>query len=326
MKRSRVWSLIVAAGVVVFASPAVAAESGRPIAGVDVGVVQPIEAFDEYTDTGGVLSPFVGYMFNKNLGLMGQLQVVGAPNFDRPGVKDDDATWILGGAAGPRVAVPLGNGELYGTAQGGIFTGLAPHSVTDTSFAISTGAGVNGPLTDDVLMGVWIRWNRLYQRLHHQSGDVQYVSAGVGFTFDLGPKAPPPPPPLPPIVRAASPPPPAQAPAVKKKIVLRGINFDFNKSDIRPDGGPVLDEAISTLKEEKVGALALGYTDSVGSDAYNQALSLRRAQAVRDYLVKGGVDAPRIRVEGKGESMPVASNATDDGRAQNRRVELKVVE
>jgi outer membrane protein OmpA-like peptidoglycan-associated protein len=64
----------------------------------------------------------------------------------------------------------------------------------------------------------------------------------------------------------------------------------------------------------------------VGSDAYNQALSLRRAQAVRDYLVKRGVDAARIRVEGKGESMPVASNATDDGRAQNRRVELKVVE
>jgi outer membrane protein OmpA-like peptidoglycan-associated protein len=322
MQRSRPWSRMVAVGIVVLASPAVAFEGGRPIAGVDVGVVQPIEAFDDYSDTGGVLSPFVGYMFTKNLGLLGQLQLVGTPNRDVPGRTDDDAAWIFGGVGGPRLALPLRNAELYGTAQGGVFTGLAPHSVTETSFGASLGVGVNGFLTDDVLMGVWMRWNRLYQRLHHQSGDVQYVSAGVGLTFDLGPKVPPPP--LPPSAQAA--PPPAPAPAVKKKIVLRGVNFDFNRSEIRPDARPVLDEAVATLKDEKVGVLAEGHTDSVGSDAYNKALSLRRAQAVRDYLVKAGIDAARIRVEGNGESIPVASNASDEGRAQNRRVELKVVE
>jgi OOP family OmpA-OmpF porin len=87
----------------------------------------------------------------------------------------------------------------------------------------------------------------------------------------------------------------------------------------------VLDEAVATLKQEgAIAVVAEGHTDAVGSDEYNQALSLRRANAVRDYLVAGGIDAARIQVEGYGESRPVASNDTDDGRAQNRRTELRV--
>lgn len=326
MKRLRSWFPVTGTVLIALASAGVAEDEARTIVGADVGVVQPIEAFDVYTDTGGIISPFLGYMFNRKLGLMGQLHALGAPNFDRVGVRDDDATWIIGGTAGPRVALPLGGGELYGTAQGGIFTGLAPHSVTDTSFGVSTGAGLNAPLTDDVLAGVWIRWNRLYQRVHGK-GDVQYVSAGLGFTFDLGgKKAPAPLAPAPePVVQA--PPPPPAPPAPKKKIVLRGVNFDFNKADIRADARPVLDEAVAVLKSEPaISVVAEGHTDSVGSDEYNKMLSLRRARAVASYLVKSGISASRIRVEGKGESMPVASNATEDGRAQNRRVELKVVD
>jgi len=87
----------------------------------------------------------------------------------------------------------------------------------------------------------------------------------------------------------------------------------------------VLNEAITTLKQEgTISIIAEGYTDNIGTEAYNQALSLRRANAVRDYLVAGGVSASRISVEGFGESKPVASNRTDDGRAQNRRVELHI--
>ncbi len=145
------------------------------------------------------------------------------------------------------------------------------------------------------------------------------VGIGIAYTLDLGvAEAAPPPPPPPPRVAPAPPP-------VKQKIVLRGVNFDFDKSTIRPDAMPVLDEAIRTLKEAgDVSVICQGYTDSIGSDQYNKALSLRRANAVRDYLVAGGIAPTRISVEGFGKSNPVASNDTADGRAQNRRVELRV--
>jgi outer membrane protein OmpA-like peptidoglycan-associated protein len=124
--------------------------------------------------------------------------------------------------------------------------------------------------------------------------------------------APPPPPPPPPV------PPPA-----KKKIVLRGVHFDFDKAVIRSDSLAILREAANTLKENPaVHVVVEGYTDSQGTEAYNQRLSLRRAEAVKAYLVKLGVAADRLTVRGKGESQPVASNDTEEGRAENRRVEL----
>jgi len=126
---------------------------------------------------------------------------------------------------------------------------------------------------------------------------------------------PPPPPP---------PPTPVAAPApIKQRIVLRGVNFAFNSSDIQPAARPVLDEAAEILKANPgVTVRVEGHTDSIGSDEYNQALSLRRAESVYRYLVNRGVDPERFRVEGFGESRPVASNNTEVGRAQNRRVEL----
>ena len=71
--------------------------------------------------------------------------------------------------------------------------------------------------------------------------------------------------------------------------------------------------------------IAVGHTDSVGSDAYNQKLSLRRSQAVKAYLVSKGIDKTRIYTEGKGEKQPVADNKTKEGRAKNRRVEIEGV-
>lgn len=326
MKRSWVWPAAVGAGIVMLSAVMARAGeecAGKPIVGVDLGLVQPTRSFDKYSGRGGLFSPFVGYMFNKNLGLMGQLQLLGAPNFNRVGIKDDDATWAVGGAAGPRLAVPIGDGEIYGTAQGGIFTGLAGHSsITDTSFGFSVGGGINGKLNDKVMLGAFGRFNRLYQRVHYEH-DVEYVTVGLSLTYDLSE----PPPPPPPAIVQAPPPPPPPAPAPKKKIVLRGVNFDFDKADIRADARPVLDEAAAVLRQEgRISIVTAGHTDSRGSEEYNQKLSLRRAGAVKDFLVKGGVDAARIGVEGYGESNPVASNDTDDGRAQNRRVELRVVE
>ncbi|MDX2170094.1 MAG: OmpA family protein [Deltaproteobacteria bacterium] len=130
-------------------------------------------------------------------------------------------------------------------------------------------------------------------------------------------------PPPPPVVAEAAPAPP---PPVAKRIVLRGVGFDFNSATLRPDALPVLDQAALLLKENPDIAVRVeGHTDNVGSAEYNLKLSVRRAEAVYRYLVNQGIDPERLRVEGFGLTRPVASNDTESGRAQNRRVELQVV-
>ncbi len=129
------------------------------------------------------------------------------------------------------------------------------------------------------------------------------------------------------IAAAPPPPPPAPTPVVQKKIVLRGVNFDFDKSNIRADAAPILKEAANILKSNANLKVSVeGHTDAKGTDDYNLKLSMRRAAAVKSFLVSEGVAEARLSTRGLGESQPVASNETDDGRAQNRRVELKVQE
>lgn len=124
----------------------------------------------------------------------------------------------------------------------------------------------------------------------------------------------------------APPPAPPPPPAPKRRIVLRGVNFDYDKSNIRPDAQPILDEAVATLKAEPDIRVSVdGHTDSIGTGEYNMTLSERRSAAVADYLVRGGISRGRLTTEGFGESKPVASNMTEDGRAQNRRVELRIL-
>jgi OOP family OmpA-OmpF porin len=104
------------------------------------------------------------------------------------------------------------------------------------------------------------------------------------------------------------------------------VNFDFDKSEIRPDARVILDEAVSILqKHPGVRVLCEGHTDGKGSIPYNQRLSMRRAIAVRNYLVSKGILASATTVDGRGKLQPVATNETGDGRAQNRRVELLVL-
>jgi OOP family OmpA-OmpF porin len=115
---------------------------------------------------------------------------------------------------------------------------------------------------------------------------------------------------------AVEPAPPPPMPA------LRGANFDFDMAVIRPEDTEYLDQSIATLKEwGDVKVEVAGHTDSVGTEEYNQGLSLRRANAVRDYLMRA-IAADRLIVRGYGESRPVADNATAAGRFMNRRVEL----
>ena len=111
----------------------------------------------------------------------------------------------------------------------------------------------------------------------------------------------------------------------KRTIVLRGINFDFDRATIKPEFEGVLDAAVEALKENPgVRVQVAGHTDSVGTDEYNQKLSERRAHAVLDYLSSHGIDGSRLSAVGFGEKNSVADNATADGRSQNRRVELNI--
>jgi OOP family OmpA-OmpF porin len=102
--------------------------------------------------------------------------------------------------------------------------------------------------------------------------------------------------------------------------------FDFDKSVLKPAGKAKLDDLVSKVKGINLEVIiAVGHTDSIGTDAYNQKLSVRRAESVKAYLISKGIEKNRIYTEGKGEKQPVADNKTKEGRAKNRRVEIEVV-
>jgi len=126
---------------------------------------------------------------------------------------------------------------------------------------------------------------------------------------------------------AAAPTPRPELPlASSKKIVLRGVNFDFDRQIIRPDSEPLLNAAIRILDENpNVRITVEGHTDALGTDAYNEALAIRRAETVFQYLRGGGIEPDRMQVIGYGEARPLTTNETPEGRAENRRVELRVV-
>ena len=140
--------------------------------------------------------------------------------------------------------------------------------------------------------------------------------------------------------RPAPPPAPAPAPAPKPAaakpappaVVAQKVTFaadaffDFNKSVLKPEAKAKLDDLTGKLKGITLEVIiAVGHTDAIGSDAYNQKLSVRRAESVKAYLVTKGIEPNRIYTEGKGKKQPVADNKTAEGRAKNRRVEIEVV-
>jgi len=108
--------------------------------------------------------------------------------------------------------------------------------------------------------------------------------------------------------------------------VLKGVNFDNDKAILRADALPILDESVAILKKYPTLKVEIaGHTDSNASDAYNLKLSQRRADAVVAYFVGKGIDGARLTAKGYGESQPIAKNDTADGRAQNRRVEMRII-
>ena len=114
---------------------------------------------------------------------------------------------------------------------------------------------------------------------------------------------------------------------VPEKIVLRGINFDFDKSNIKPEFMPVLDEAVEILKENPdIKVIIEGHTDWTGPEKYNMGLSERRAASVCNYLVEKGISQNSLETVGYGEADPIADNHTREGRNMNRRVVFKILD
>jgi OOP family OmpA-OmpF porin len=157
------------------------------------------------------------------------------------------------------------------------------------------------------------------------------ATAAPGCDGAIVPPAPVPAP-APAPVAVVPPPAPAPAPApvappaATKVTYAADAFFDFDKSVLKPEGKAKLDDLVGKIKDINLEVIiAVGHTDSVGSDSYNQKLSVARSESVKAYLVSKGIEKNRVYTEGKGEKQPVADNKTSEGRAKNRRVEIEVV-
>jgi len=219
----------------------------------------------------------------------------------------------------------------------------SPGERKDGNLAAKVGAGLQSTFTNRVAVRAEVAYRadfndnsfaangpRDWSGYPHNSEESYFgdVMASVGVVIPLGP---PPAPPAPP----APPPPPAPAPAPPPApitIDLNGVNFDFDRSTLRPDAVAILNEAVEILRRyPELRVEVAGHTDSIGTDAYNQRLSERRAKAVYDHLASNGITADRlVGPTGYGESRPIAPNTNADGsdnpegRARNRRTELNV--
>ena len=159
------------------------------------------------------------------------------------------------------------------------------------------------------------------------------ATAAQGCDGAIVPKPAPAPAPAPAAAPAPAPAPAAPAAAAPKPAAAAAkvtyaadAFFDFDKAVVKPEGKAKLDDLVEKVKAINLEVvIAVGHTDSTGPAGYNQRLSVRRAEAVKAYLVSKGIEANRIYTEGKGLTQPVADNSTREGRAKNRRVEVEVV-
>jgi outer membrane protein OmpA-like peptidoglycan-associated protein len=177
----------------------------------------------------------------------------------------------------------------------------------------------------------------------HNSFTANIVRVGVNYKFGSRPyvapvvaaapayvaPSPPPPAPVPPPPPPCTPPPGFKVDAnchiIEQSVIVRAVDFEFNSTRLTAPAQETLDQVAHALQTQPELLVEIqGHTDSIGSDAYNLSLSKRRAEAVKTYLVSQGLVASSLTAEGYGKTKPIASNATAEGRAQNRRVEFEV--
>ncbi len=217
----------------------------------------------------------------------------------------------------------LGVGALHTDISGGF---------DETSTVVEAGLGFMRDIDDDgakLRVEARHRWD--FADLDVPGVDDTFgdwvVMAGVSIPIGARPQAAPAPRPVAEVVAPRPVPTPEPTP-VTETVVLKGVNFCFDCDTLSEQAQRTLDGNAMALINKRPNATfeIAGHTDSVGSDSYNQDLSQRRAVSVRNYLVDQGVDADRMTANGYGESQPVADNSTESGRAQNRRVELRITE
>lgn len=199
--------------------------------------------------------------------------------------------------------------------------------------ALATAAGAQ--TVDNWVSANGITWKNGTNELCWRDASWTPATAAVGCDGAI--VAPPPAPapvaapapapaPAPVVVAPPAPTPAPPPPAATKVTYAADAFFDFDKAVLKPEGKAKLDDLIGKVKGINLEVIiAVGHTDSVGSDAYNQKLSVKRSEAVKAYLVSKGVEKNRVYTEAKGEKQPVADNKTKEGRAKNRRVEIEVV-
>jgi outer membrane protein OmpA-like peptidoglycan-associated protein len=225
-----------------------------------------------------------------------------------------------------------------------------------TEFGYQAGAGLSYDITRNFTVSA--DWRRLWSdrgAFHDTFGvttgpaikqdyNAQTALLSVRYTFGKAPASapaePPPPPPPPPVAAAPPPPPPPPPPPcnppagfqvdancniIDQTLVVRAVDFEYNSARLTAPARQTLDNVAAALaKQPTLTVEVQGYTDSRGSDAYNLHLSQLRAEAVKTYLVSQGANGTTLTARGYGKANPIASNATPDGRAQNRRVAFEV--
>lgn len=202
----------------------------------------------------------------------------------------------------------------------------------DTAPVVEAGLGFMHDVDDDgakLRVEARHRWD--FADINIPGGNSTYndwiLMAGVSIPIGARPQSAPEPRPV--VTMAEPTPAPAPAPApVTETVVLKGVNFCFDCDTLSGEAQAILDSDAMAIVQHHPNATfeVAGHTDAVGSDTYNQSLSQRRASNVSAYLVEKGVDASRMTAVGYGESQPVADNSTEAGRAENRRVELRITE
>lgn len=314
MKLKNTVGIVVSAAIAASALPAMAQSAGSV----------EVEAFAKryFTDSmrnmsdGTLVGGSVGYFLTDEVMLSTSLGTY--KNLD----SDEDGSDIDGRMATLEAVYHFGQGAVRPYVSGGFGHQELDQPFTSqrdrTTMAIA-GVGVKNYLNENFFVKAGV--DALYGLDH---GNTEW-QAGVGLGLNFGGRSAP-------VVAQAEPAPapapapaPEPAPEMQSVRVELDVKFDFDRDTIRPEFRQDIQSLAEFMRTyPSVTTTVEGHTDSIGTDAYNQNLSERRANSVRQALIDEGVESSRVNAVGHGESRPIADNATDDGRAMNRRVEAEV--